>query len=64
MTTNSLLLMAAIGLIALAIGLGLLGTARVHRRDSSRYVSRLGGVMLAAVGLILIVFAGSWRMMA
>jgi uncharacterized membrane protein len=64
MTSGSLILMAVIGLIALVLGLGLGLSARTHRRDSSRYVSRLGGVMLAAVGLILIVFAASWRLMA
>ena len=64
MTTGSLILMAVIGLIALVLGLGLLATARSHRREASRYVSRLAAVMLSAVGLILIVFAGSWRLMA
>ncbi|MDB5690366.1 MAG: hypothetical protein JWL91_2242 [Sphingomonas bacterium] len=62
MTTGSLVLMAAIGLIAFLIGLGLLLTARTHRREASRYVSRLSAVMFCAVGLILIVFAGSWRL--
>ena len=49
--------------IALAIGLGLELTARSRRREASRYVSRLSGVMLCAVGLILIVFAASWRLL-
>jgi predicted cobalt transporter CbtA len=63
MTTGSLVLMVIVGLIALAIGLGLELTARARRREASRYVSRLAGVMLCAVGLILIVFAASWRLM-
>jgi hypothetical protein len=64
MTTGSLVLMAVIGAIALLIGLGLEVTARARRREETRYISRLGGVMFCAVGLILIVFALSWRMMA
>jgi uncharacterized membrane protein HdeD (DUF308 family) len=64
MTTGSLVLMAVVGLIALVVGIGLELTARAHRREAARYVSRLGGVMLCAVGLILIVFALSWRLMA
>jgi uncharacterized membrane protein HdeD (DUF308 family) len=63
MTTGSLVLMVVVGLIALMIGLGLEVTARMRRREASRYVSRLAGVMLCAVGLILIVFAASWRLM-
>jgi threonine/homoserine/homoserine lactone efflux protein len=63
MTTGSLVLMVIVGLIALMIGLGLEVTARMRRREASRYVSRLAGVMLCAVGLILIVFAASWRLM-
>jgi uncharacterized membrane protein HdeD (DUF308 family) len=62
MTTGSLVLMVVVGLIALMIGLGLEVTARMRRREASRYVSRLAGVMLCAVGLILIVFAASWRL--
>jgi multisubunit Na+/H+ antiporter MnhB subunit len=62
MTTGSLLLMAFVGLIALAIGAGLLLSARGRRREASRYVSRLAAVMFCAVGLILIVFAASWRL--
>jgi threonine/homoserine/homoserine lactone efflux protein len=63
MTIGSLLLMAFVGLVALVIGIGLEVTARTRRREASRYVSRLSGVMFCAVGLILIVFAASWRMM-
>ena len=63
MTTGSLVLMVVIGVIALLIGLGLEVTARRRRHEESRYVSRLAGVMLCAVGLILIVFAISWRVM-
>jgi len=62
MTTGSLLLMAFVGLVALAIGAGLLISAQARRREASRYVSRLAAVMFCAVGLILIVFAGSWTL--
>jgi multisubunit Na+/H+ antiporter MnhB subunit len=62
MSTGSLLLMAFVGLVALAIGIGLELTARRYRHEARRYVSRLSGVMFCAIGLILIVFAASWRM--
>ncbi|MDB5663087.1 MAG: hypothetical protein JWN59_1425 [Sphingomonas bacterium] len=63
MTQGSLLLMALIGLVALLSGAALLLTAPRRASDAARYVSRLGGVMLGAIGLILIVFAASWVLM-
>ncbi|MFS0735776.1 hypothetical protein ABC347_01885 [Sphingomonas sp. 1P06PA] len=61
MTSAALWLMVIIGLVAGAIGAGLLLTAPARRRPQTRYVSRLAGVMFAAVGLILIVYVAAWR---
>ncbi|SFS01640.1 hypothetical protein [Sphingomonas jatrophae] len=60
MTNASLIFMALVGAAALALGIGLLIAAGQRRHEESRYVSRLAGVMVCALGLVLIVFAGSW----
>ena len=61
---RALLLMALIGLVAMAAGTGLLLRAGRGAGAPQRYALRLGGVMAAAIGLILIVFAASWPVMS
>ena len=58
--TPALLLMAAIGVVVAALGAAQLmrgGRAGRAGRESAAYRERLAGVMLVALGFILIVFA-------
>ena len=54
--TGGQLLMLAIGLVALAGGIGLLMASR-RGSEGQRYARRLAGVMMAALGAALTVFA-------